>query len=145
MHSTDGLCLYLSVSDDAYSDDIELQPGPRDPSVLHLQAEHRMVPILRNLRFDGVARLADGNVITGSTRAEGVEGGWSKLINEMFGSPQGRALNYGRLKLSWLDSVVPEVVPDDADDDEVVRYTQAYLLQLFGGVLFTNHQGSQVH
>ncbi|KAK1362173.1 hypothetical protein POM88_046647 [Heracleum sosnowskyi] len=61
----------------------------------------------------------------------------------MFGSPPGRALNYGRLKLSWLDSVVPEVLPDDADDDEVVRYTQAYLLQLLGGVLFTDHQGSQ--
>ncbi|KAK1369983.1 hypothetical protein POM88_036075 [Heracleum sosnowskyi] len=122
------------VSDDAYSDDIELQPGPRDPTVLYLQAEHRstnvwnvgggdsqrsrvrckfpalhprMVPILRNLRFDGVARLADGNVITGSTRVEGAEGGWN--------------------------------------DDELVRYTQAYLLQLLGGVLFTDHQDSQVH
>ncbi|KAK1401530.1 hypothetical protein POM88_001135 [Heracleum sosnowskyi] len=161
-----------NVSDDAYSDDIELQPGPRDPTVLYLQVEHRstnvwnvsggdsqrsrvrckfpalhprMVQILRNLRFDWVARLADGNIITGCTRVEGAEGGWSKLIKEMFGSPPGRALNYGRLKLSWLDSVVPEVLVDDADDDELVRYTQAYLLQLLGGVLFTDHQGSQVH
>ncbi|KAK1356267.1 hypothetical protein POM88_049523 [Heracleum sosnowskyi] len=98
-----------NVSDDAYSDDIELQSGPRDPIVLYLQAEHRMVQILRNLRFDGVVRLTDGNVITGCTRVEGAKGGWSKLIKEMF------------------------------------RYTQAYLLQLLGGVLFTDHQGSQVH
>lgn len=71
-----------NVSDDTHSD-FELQPGPRDPSVLYLQAEHRsthvwnaggdtqrsrvrtkfpalhprMVSILRDLRFDGVARL----------------------------------------------------------------------------------------
>ncbi|KAK1382584.1 hypothetical protein POM88_020319 [Heracleum sosnowskyi] len=141
------LCLWrCAVSDDAYSDDIELQPGPRDPFVLNLQVEHRSTNAW-NVGGGDIqrSRVRYGNVITGSTRAEGVEGGWSKLTNEMFGSPPGRALNYGRLKLSWLDSVVPEVLPNDADDDELVRYTQAYLLQLFGGVLFTDHQGSQVH
>ncbi|KAK1370014.1 hypothetical protein POM88_036106 [Heracleum sosnowskyi] len=76
------------VSDGTHSD-FELQPGPRDPSVLHLQAEHRfthiwnaggdtqrsrirtkfpalhpkMVLILRDLRFDGVARLANATFL----------------------------------------------------------------------------------
>ncbi|KAK1384243.1 hypothetical protein POM88_021978 [Heracleum sosnowskyi] len=165
-----------NVSDDAsdaYSYDFQLWPGPRDPSGLHLQAEHRsthvwnagggdnqrsrvrckfpalhrrMVPILRKLRSDGVARLADGNVVTSFTCAESAEGGWRDLIKQMFGSTpniKSRALHGGRLKLSWLDGVVLEVLPDDADENELVRYTQAYLLQLLGGVLFTDHQGSQ--
>lgn len=65
--------------------DFELHPGPKDPSVLHLQAEHRstniwivgggdnqrsrvrnkytpvdrmMVSYLRDMHFDGVARLS---------------------------------------------------------------------------------------
>ncbi|KAK1401462.1 hypothetical protein POM88_001067 [Heracleum sosnowskyi] len=150
-----------TVSDDAHSD-FELQPGPRDPSVLHLQAEHRsthvlnsggdtqrsrvrtkfpalhrrMVPILRDLRFDGVARLA----VTGHTRCEG---GWSNVVKNMFGEAPN--LKGGRLKLNWLDSVVPKVLPDDANEDELLRYTRAYILQLLGGVLFTDHQGCQVH
>ncbi|KAK1396353.1 hypothetical protein POM88_006216 [Heracleum sosnowskyi] len=139
-----------NVSDDAYSYDFQLRPGPRDPYVLHLQAEHmsthvwnvgggdnqrsrvhckfpalhrRMVPILIKLRFNGVARLTDGNVVTGFTRAEGTEGGWRDLIKQMFGSApdiKSRALHGGRLKLSWLDGVVPEVLPDDADENELV-------------------------
>ncbi|XP_074364215.1 serine/threonine-protein phosphatase 7 long form homolog [Apium graveolens] len=91
----------------------------------------------------------DGNVITGSTHAEGVEGGWRDLIRNMFGtSPdpvKSRSMVGARLKLSWLDSVVPKVLADDADERELVRYTQAYLQQSLGGVLFTDHQGSQVH
>lgn len=74
-----------NASDDTITADFELQPGPRDPSVLYLQPEHRssnvwnagggdsqrsrvrckfptlhsrMVPIFRKLGFDGVARLA---------------------------------------------------------------------------------------
>lgn len=172
-----------TVSDDTISEAFELRSGPRDPSILYLQPEHRstnvwnagggdsqrsrvrckfpalharMVPILRKLRFDGVARLAgisidwslvtalverwrpethtfhlptgectitlqdvsvllglriDGAVVTGSAHAEGSEGGWRELIKKMFGSApssESRALHYGRLKLSWLDSVVPK-------------------------------------
>ncbi|KAL8123664.1 hypothetical protein AgCh_011589 [Apium graveolens] len=64
----------------------------------------------------------------------------------MFGKApdsKSRALVGSRLKLSWLDSAVPEVLADDAEECELVRYTQAYLLQLLGGVLFADHQGSQ--
>ncbi|KAK1355732.1 hypothetical protein POM88_048988 [Heracleum sosnowskyi] len=144
-----------------------------------------MVPILRDLRFDGVARLAGmaidwslitvlverwrpethtfhlpigectitlqdvsvllglrihGNAVTGHTRCEG---GWSNVVKNMFGEAPN--LKGGRLKLNWLDSVVPKVLPDDANEDELLRYTRAYILQLLGGVLFTDHQGCQVH
>lgn len=90
----------------------------------------------------------DGLVVSGSAHSEGDEGGWRELIKKMFGSAptsESRALHYGRLKLSWLDSIVPKALPDDADDSELIRYTQAYILQLLGGVLFTDHHGSQVH
>ncbi|XP_074374783.1 serine/threonine-protein phosphatase 7 long form homolog [Apium graveolens] len=211
------MVLLSNVPDDTFLDDFELHPGPTDPSVLYLQAEHRstnvwkagggdsqrtrvrckfpalhsrLVPILRKLRFDGIASLAgitidwslitalverwspethtfhlptgectitlqevtvllglriDGNAITGSTHAEG---GWKDHIKNMFGKApdsKSQALVGSRIKLSWLDLAVPEVLADDAEERELVRYTQAYLLQLLGGVLFTDHQGSQVH
>ncbi|KAK1354010.1 hypothetical protein POM88_047266 [Heracleum sosnowskyi] len=196
--------------------DLELNPGPKDPSVLHLQEEHRstniwkagggdnmrsrvrtkftsvhsrMVPYLRDMHFDGVARLTsihidwslvtalverwrpethtfhlptgectitlqdvsillglrvDGRAITGSTE---FKGGWTKIVQEMFGkapSEESKDLNGGRLKLSWLSKTFL-MLPDDADEDEVIRHTHAFMLQLIGGVLFTDHQGSQIH
>ncbi|KAL8156428.1 hypothetical protein AgCh_001497 [Apium graveolens] len=200
------------VSDDTNSD-FELKPGPRDQSVLYLQAEHRsthvwnaggdtqrsrvrtklsalhprLVPILRDLRFDVVARLAgiiidwglitalverwrpethtfhlptgectitlqdvsillglriDGKAVTGHTHSEG---GWSDLVKNMFGATPGEQnLKGARLKLTWLHSLT-KVLTDDADENELLRYTRAYILQLLGGILFTDHQGCQVH
>lgn len=205
-------------TDDTYDDKFELKPGPKDPSVLHLQAEHRssiiwnvgggdvlrsrvrnpssnrfpslhhrMVPLLRDVGFDGVARLTgiyidwslvtalverwrpethtfhlpvgectitlqdvsvilglrvDGQAVTGSTD---FKEGWSKLLENMFGeAPEEKYLDGGRLKMSWLDKILPEL-SDNANEDELIRYTQSYMLRLIGGILFTDHQGSEVH
>lgn len=49
----------------------------------------------------------------------------------------------GRLQLSRL--TIFESLPDDASHEELTRYTQSYLLQLFSGVLFKDQSGSQVH
>lgn len=144
----------------------------------------RMLPILTDLRFDGVSRLSgivldwglitalverwrpethtfhlpvgectitlqdvsvllglriDGDPVTGSTELE-----WDKLIEEVFGIAPGNGRTGGRLKLSWLTANF-ETLSDDASDLELTRYTQSYILQLFAGVLFTDHSGSQIH
>ncbi|KAK1387494.1 serine/threonine-protein phosphatase 7 long form-like [Heracleum sosnowskyi] len=202
--------------DDCDVADIELNPGTKDPLVLYLQVENRstniwkvgggdnqrsrvrnkytpvhpkMVPYLRDIHFDGVARLTgihidwslatalverwrpethtfhlptgectitlqdlsillgmrvDGCAITGSTE---FKGGCTKIVQDMFGkapSKQSGDLNGGRLKLSWLSKTFPKL-PDDADRDEVIRHTHAFMLQMISGVLFIDHQGSQLH
>ncbi|XP_074342714.1 serine/threonine-protein phosphatase 7 long form homolog [Apium graveolens] len=95
------------------------------------------VSILLGLRVDG-------NIMTGSTE---FKGGWAKIIHDMFGEAPKENSNDlvgGRLKLSWLSKKF-DALADDADNDEVIRHTYAFMLQLIGGVLFTDHQGSQVH
>lgn len=63
----------------------------------------------------------------------------------MFGkAPDKQFLDGGRLKMSWLVKQFPKL-SDNANEDELIRYTQSYILQLIGGKLFTDHQGSEVH
>ncbi|KAK1394194.1 Serine/threonine-protein phosphatase 7 long form-like protein [Heracleum sosnowskyi] len=201
-----------------------MYPGPKKPSLLHLQPSHRstivwevsggdahrsrrrnptqarfpalhesMIPILQDLKFDGVARLSsisidwsliivfverwrpethtshlpvgectitlhdvsvllglriDGDVVTGST--SGVDNGWKLLIQQIFGkAPEAKdkeknPLKGGRLLLSWLTLVCSALLVDPSEE-EVIRYTQSYILQLIDGVLFTDHSGGQVH
>lgn len=104
------------------------------------------VSVLLGLRIDGPA-------VTSFTA---VDGGWGKYVEHVFGvfpskedgsrgaGKVGGALVGGRLKFSWLNSVFP-TLPEDASDLQLRRYTQSYILQLIGGVLFTNHSGGQVH
>lgn len=144
----------------------------------------RMLPILTDLRFDGVARLPgivldwglmtvlverwrpethmfhllvrecsitlqdvsvllglriDGEPVTSSTEFE-----WDKVIEEVFVKTIGKGRTRGTLKLSWLTINFKEL-PDDVSDLELTLYTKSYLLQLFAGVLFTDHSGIQIH
>ena len=50
----------------------------------------------------------------------------------------------GRVKCTLLNDKFQKL-PDDASDLQFQRYTQSYLLQLIGDVLFTDHSGGQVH
>ncbi|XP_017256611.1 serine/threonine-protein phosphatase 7 long form homolog [Daucus carota subsp. sativus] len=165
-----------------------LRSRVRNPSSSRFPSLHsRMVPLLRDVGFDGVARLTsihidwslvtalverwrpethtfhlpvgecsitlqdvsvilglrvDGCAITGSTE---FIGGWGTLVESIFGkAPAKQDLDGGRLKLNWLTNLLP-VLSADANEDELIRYTQSYMLQLIGGILFTDHQGSQVH
>ncbi|XP_074326285.1 serine/threonine-protein phosphatase 7 long form homolog [Apium graveolens] len=173
----------------------------RNPNNVKFPPLHkRMVPILRDLSFDGVSRLTgiqidwslitalierwrpethtfhfpigecmislqdvscllglriDGAAVTSFTA---VEGGWGKFVEHVFGvfpfkedelggqgvGKSGGPLVGGRLKFSWLNLIFPSL-PDDASDLQLRRYTQSYILQLIGGVLFTDHSGGQVH
>lgn len=98
------------------------------------------VSVLLGLRIDGPA-------VIGVTA---VDDGWANLIEHIFGvnpvSPisSESGLVGGRLKFSWLNSVFCSLA-DDASDMELRQYTQSYLLQLIGGILFTDHSGGQVH
>lgn len=199
------------------NDEMSMDPGPRDPSILHLQSKHRsnaiwkvgggdcqrsrkgdpnqarfpkvherMIPILLDLRFDGISRLSsidldwglitaliehwrpethtfhlpvgecsitlqdvnvllglriDGDAVTGGTQ---VNGGWASLVKQIFGIDPGKSLSGAQLRLSCLTENF-QSIRDDASDVELIRYTQSYLLQLFAGVLFTDHSGGQIH
>ncbi|KAL8100342.1 serine/threonine-protein phosphatase 7 long form homolog isoform X2 [Apium graveolens] len=170
-----------------------LRSRRRNPnSVRFPQLHPRMVPLLTDLRFDGVSRLTgiqidwslitalierwrpethtfhlpigectitlqdvsvllglriDGDAVIGVTA---VDDGWANVIQHIFGAnpvspiPVASGLVGGRLKFSWLNSVFHSL-PDDASDGQLRQYTQSYLLQLIGGILFTDHSGGQVH
>lgn len=67
----------------------------------------------------------DVDVVIGSTG--GVDGGWRKLIEKIFGTTPNekeKQLKSSRLMLSWLTSVC-KVLPDVSSDEAVRRYTQA--------------------
>lgn len=170
-----------------------LRSRRRNPNSVRLPPLHpRMVPLLTDLRFDGVSRLTsiqidwslitalierwrpethtfhlpigecmislqdvsirlglriDGPAVIGVTA---VDGGWGNMIEHVFGAnpisaiPVASGLVGGRLKFSWLNSVFRSL-PNDASDVQLRQYTQSYLLQLIGGVLFTDHSGGQIH
>ncbi|XP_063946007.1 protein MAIN-LIKE 1-like [Daucus carota subsp. sativus] len=194
--------------------------GPRDPSLLHLQATHRsrsvwrtgaaplqyfrrrdanqsdlnidvrLIPILQAAGFYGVARvstlqldwsllgalverwrpethsfhlsmgectitLQDVGVLLGLP----IDGepvmclvgpppgqSWATIIGEIFGQiPSPEAFNNSRLRLTWVENLTPARLHDDAGIEEIKLHAKCYLLQLFGGSLFTDHSGGLIH
>lgn len=99
------------------------------------------VNVFLGLRIDG----------SSVTRLTSVDGGWGNYIERVLGAnpisianPSTSGLVGGRVKFSWLNSIFPSL-PDDASDVHLRCYTQSYLLQLIGGVLFADHSRGQVH
>ncbi|KAL8104646.1 hypothetical protein AgCh_028756 [Apium graveolens] len=89
--------------------------------------------------------LGYGNINLRNVITSKFKGGWSNLIESVFGKAPGKHdLDGGRLRLNWLTKLLP-ALSDDANEDELIQYTQSYTLQQIGGILFTDHQGSQVH
>ncbi|XP_074374248.1 serine/threonine-protein phosphatase 7 long form homolog [Apium graveolens] len=131
----------------------------RNPNNVKFPSLHsRMIPILQDLSFDDDVSVLLGLKIDGPavTSFTVVDGGWGKYVKHVFevfpfnedgtggAGKVGRALVGGRLKFNWLNIVFPSL-PNDASNLQLRRYTQSYILQLIGGVLFTNHSGDQVH
>ncbi|KAK1400780.1 serine/threonine-protein phosphatase 7 long form-like [Heracleum sosnowskyi] len=84
----------------------------------------------------------DGPAIFGFTS---FEGGCDDYIQHVLGVKPGKeGMVGGRVKCTCLNKIFPSL-PDDSSDLQLQRYTQSYLLQLIGGVLFTDHSGDQVH
>ncbi|KAL8105619.1 hypothetical protein AgCh_029429 [Apium graveolens] len=158
-----------------------LRARVRNPSSNRFPSLHpRMVPLFKDVGFDGVARLTgihtdwslvtalvehwrpethtfhlpvgeytitlqdvsiipglrvDGRAVSGCTE---FKGGWSNLIESVFGKAPGKHnLDGGRLRLNWLAKLFT-ALSDDANEDELIQYTQSYMLQLIGGILFTD-------
>ncbi|KAK1398565.1 hypothetical protein POM88_008428 [Heracleum sosnowskyi] len=121
--------------------ELSMNPGPRDPSVLHLQSIHRSTAVWAAGGGDTQRSRKHGEAVIGITA---VDGGWDHIIEEIFGQSPVNQLVGGRLKLSWLTKCFPSL-SDNASDLELRRYTQSYLLQLITGVLFTDKSGGMIH
>ena len=58
--------------------------------------------------------------------------------------PPANKIKGSRLNLTWLASQFPRL-DDDAEEEIMIRYARAYILQLMGGSLFSDKSGSLVH
>ena len=84
----------------------------------------------------------DGLPLQGSTDQE-----WKDICQELLGirptaAGHGRG---GRINLGWMCSHFSGSMPDDADDDLIIRTTRAYMLAVLGGTIFPDKSGYFVH
>lgn len=79
----------------------------------------------------------DGDVVTGRTNEN-----WRNICVELLGRAPENNNDFkgGRLSLVWLSRTFGPL-PDYADELMVMQYARAYILQLFGGILFTDKSG----
>ena len=81
----------------------------------------------------------DGEVLVGSTELN-----WSELCLQLLGvSPPPNKLDESRLNMKWLQDTFG-VLPDDANEVTVQRYSRAYILELFGGSYFADKSREKV-
>ena len=57
--------------------------------------------------------------------------------------PPQTAYRGDNLKLTWLASSF-QTPPDEATEDQLIMYARAYIMYLFGGVIFTSSAGNAV-
>ena len=70
---------------------------------------------------------------------------WINLCQMLLGVvPPANKIKGSRLNLTWLASQFPGL-DDDVEEEIVIRYARAYILQLMGGSLFSDKSGSFVH
>ena len=70
---------------------------------------------------------------------------WINLCHILLGVvPPANKIKRSRLSLTWLATQFPRL-DDDAEEEIVIRYERAYILQLMGGSLFSDKLGSFVH
>ena len=49
------------------------------------------------------------------------------------------------MNLSWLSRQFVHALTEDAEQQQVIHYTRAYMLTIFGGWVFIDKSGSLVH
>ncbi|TYK02837.1 serine/threonine-protein phosphatase 7 long form-like protein [Cucumis melo var. makuwa] len=70
---------------------------------------------------------------------------WINLCQMLLGVvPPANKIKGSKLNLTWLASQFPGL-DDDVEEEIVIRYARAYILQLMGGSLFYDKSGSFVH
>lgn len=83
-----------------------------------------------------------GRPVTGSTACAG----WRERVLELLGrapeppSPPAKESKTSGIPLKWLEQHFDRL-PDDADEEQVKRHCRAYILHLFGAVLFPDAAG----
>ena len=60
-------------------------------------------------------------------------------------SPIPEHFKKAQLKLRFLREMLQTALPDDASNEQCIQRSRAYILLLFGGVLFTDTSDSSVH
>ena len=86
-----------------------------------------------------------GLPVDGEVLVESTELNWSELCLQLLGvSPPPNKLAGSRLNMKWLQDTFG-VLPDDANEVTVQQYTQAYILELFGGSYFADKSGKKIH
>lgn len=83
----------------------------------------------------------DGRSVTGVTTHDD----WRALAYELLGkTPNESDMKGSRLKMSWLNENFSNVGDFVQDMTSLTRYTRAYILRLFGGLMFPDSSGSLV-
>lgn len=92
------------------------------------------VQIITGLPVDGEALMCSKK-----------HGDWGGLCRQLLGStPSPSEITGGKLELGFLDRLLM-ALPDPEDVASVERYTRAWILMLFGKLLFPSKSGSRVY
>ena len=82
----------------------------------------------------------DGEPITSQSHDD-----WLHLCQMLLNvTPPPEQIRDSRLSLTWLGAKFPGLA-DDADEETIIRYARAYILQLMGGSMFANNSTRYVH
>ncbi|KAH1039377.1 hypothetical protein J1N35_041120 [Gossypium stocksii] len=81
----------------------------------------------------------DGYAVTGSTQSAD----WGAVCYELLGAIPDR-IKGGWIEMGWLRDTFPEP-DDDSTELELIRYAQAYILQIIGGYLMPDLSRNLVH
>ena len=60
-------------------------------------------------------------------------------------APEPSDIRGGGLKLKWLDDHFADISDHEHSEIQLQRFTRAYILRLFRGLLFPDHSGRYVH
>nr|XP_017245626.1 PREDICTED: serine/threonine-protein phosphatase 7 long form homolog [Daucus carota subsp. sativus] len=96
------------------------------------------VGVLIGLPIDGHPVMCPSSPPPGQT--------WASTIGQIFGRvPPPNVFNNARIRLTWFEGLTPPVLRDDAGVEEVRLLARCYLIQLFGGSMFTDNSGGAIH
>ncbi|KAK9998277.1 hypothetical protein SO802_017880 [Lithocarpus litseifolius] len=86
----------------------------------------------------------DGEAITRSTQKEWVNMCWDFLGFQPVNNER-KQLDGQRILIKWLLEQVVDPLPRNAEEDQVHKYAQCYILALLGHTIFVDKSGDRVH
>ena len=96
------------------------------------------VAVLLGLPIYGHALISDCIAERGTS--------WKTTVGSIFGQePKDNRMNGSRIQMSFFRGLTPQRLDDDASAEEVQLHTRVYLVDLIGGILFTDHSGGSIH